>query len=618
MEQIEIIETHITESRRPITDEEAINYRPYTEERSTSETFTTPGFIISNDNFQNGNISALTDIDSRYHYTGERDYSQDPSFLPSASVTFKDSHQQNNITFDKDRSLNSTTGIQNFGYDINEVHTSEGGARIITHHGLTSDKNIPITLDDKIDHSSYRLPTHNIPVITTTKKEETILEKTEKKSSYTNIPYGKSHQEGRTGFSNISGFGLSNNITKINSGPEEYSYQNKSNSMMALQTPTSPQLQSILKPERNSWQYGGQSSAVVEDSSFSRKDSYKKMQESQQFDGSTSIYAPKSQTSLISNNTSNSNSVKWSKNLTKTKDGASFINKSKGCLSNLFYTFRDAEWTPKLICNVCLIFTFIILGLIMLFYVLCALFYPSATRDLLLFPPACEECLKRNPNAQSLRAPSHLYAHYFSPNQAHFELVGNPPLKSNSFTAIDFGTGYIAYADHALTNDYGIHTTCFLMQLDRTALPSMDHLMDALRQTKSEEYTQFGWQEYWQYEIRPIEGREAQSKFTSEIDDCKNAKWIELKHTVQPRDESCSDCWDFCLPDYAIQRRQRYEDESIVGIRRLNCFRYYVPEWSKYSVHQDSSGGHWQYPRVPATTSRNEHGEWIGWKTIGN
>lgn len=172
MEQIEIIETHITESRRPITDEEVINYRPYTEERSTSETFTTPGFIISNDGLTSNNITASNDIDSRYYYTGERDFSQDPSFLTSTSVKFRDSNQQNNISLDKDRSLNSTNGIQNFGYDINEVHTSEGGARIVTHHGLTDNKNTNIILDDKI---------HTIPVITKTKKEETFIEKSEKK-----------------------------------------------------------------------------------------------------------------------------------------------------------------------------------------------------------------------------------------------------------------------------------------------------------------------------------------------------------------------------------------------------------------------------------------------------
>uniref|UniRef100_A0A0N4ZUM1 BRICHOS domain-containing protein n=1 Tax=Parastrongyloides trichosuri TaxID=131310 RepID=A0A0N4ZUM1_PARTI len=601
MEQIEIIETHITESRRPISDEEAINYRPYTEERSTSETFTTPGFIVTNDVLHNGNTSAIADIDSRYHFTEERDFSQDPSFMANTSISFRDPQLQN-ISYDKDRSLNSTSGIQNFGYDINEVHTSEGGARIVTHHGLTDSSDIKI-------HPVILKPTkHSIPVITT-KKEENYLEKTETRSTFS-----APHERSQVGFSNISGFGSSNISNKFNNISQDLSYINKCNSMMTLGAQNVPPLQSILKPERNSWQYG-ENNISKDDSSFSRKDSYKRMQESQQFDTTNSIYAPKSQTSLISNNTSNS--VKWSKNLTKNSN-KSFIDKSKGCFYNLYNAIKNEEWTPKFIFNICLIFLFIILGLIMLFYVLSALFYPNATRDLLLFPPACEECLKRNPNAQSLRAPSHLYAHYYSPNQAHFELVGNMPLKSNSFTAIDFATGYVAYADHALTNDFGLHTTCFLMKLDRNALPNMDLLMDALHQTKSEEYTQFGWQEYWQYEAHPIDSTVAQSKFTSEINDCKNAKWIELRHTVQTRDGSCSDCWDFCLPDYAIQRRQRYEDESIIGIRRLNCFRYYVPEWSKYTVHQDASGGHWQYPRLPSNTARNEYGEWIGWKTIGN
>uniref|UniRef100_A0AC35TFR6 BRICHOS domain-containing protein n=1 Tax=Rhabditophanes sp. KR3021 TaxID=114890 RepID=A0AC35TFR6_9BILA len=343
-------------------------------------------------------------------------------------------------------------------------------------------------------------------------------------------------------------------------------------------------------------------------SQFSRKDSYKKMQESQQFQGSA--FGPKSQTSLISNTASAPNSVKWTGN---GKEDDSFLNKNKKRFYTIFDAFKNAEWTPKLICNICLIITFFLLGLIILFIVLSALFHPTATRDLLLFPPACEECLKKNPNAQSLRSPSHLYAHYYSHSQAHFELIGNLPLKSNSFTAIDFATGWIAIADHALTNDHGVHTTCFLMPLDRSALPEMEIVMDALSQTKSEEYTQFGWQEYWQYSAESIDSRTAQSKFTTEIEDCKDARWIQLKHTLQTRDGSCSDCWDFCLPDYAVQRRQKYEDESIIGIRRLNCFRYYVPEWAKYSIRTDATGGHWQYPRSQTHTARDEHGQWVGW-----
>lgn len=62
-------------------------------------------------------------------------------------------------------------------------------------------------------------------------------------------------------------------------------------------------------------------------------------------------------------------------------------------------------------------------------------------------------------------------------------------------------------------------------------------------------------------------------------------------------DSSCSTCYDFCLPDYAVLRRQKYEDEPTLGIRRLNCFRLYVPEWSRFNVETDDSGGHWKYPK---------------------
>jgi hypothetical protein len=62
------------------------------------------------------------------------------------------------------------------------------------------------------------------------------------------------------------------------------------------------------------------------------------------------------------------------------------------------------------------------------------------TRALILYPPACEECRRRNPDALTTQPPSRLYVHHNSRAQAHFELIGAAPFKSNSFTAIDFDT----------------------------------------------------------------------------------------------------------------------------------------------------------------------------------
>lgn len=78
-------------------------------------------------------------------------------------------------------------------------------------------------------------------------------------------------------------------------------------------------------------------------------------------------------------------------------------------------------------------------------------------------------------------------------------------------------------------------------------------------------------------------------------------------------DERCSDCYDFCLPDYAVLRRQKYEDDMTIGIRRLNCFRLYVPEWNRFQIKSDDSGGHWEYPLSPQQTVRDSDGNWVNW-----
>ncbi|VDM37159.1 unnamed protein product [Toxocara canis] len=130
--------------------------------------------------------------------------------------------------------------------------------------------------------------------------------------------------------------------------------------------------------------------------------------------------------------------------------------------------------------------------------------------------------------------------------------------------------------------------------------------------------SEFGWQEYWQYQAEPIDALSAQRKFTDTIADCVNAKWYMLKHTVYTKDAGCSDCYDFCLPDYGLQRLHKYEDDVTIGIRRLDCFRLYVPEWSKYQVTPDSDGGHWSYPKISLNTQRDASGNWVNWSpTIG-
>ncbi|PIO53337.1 hypothetical protein TELCIR_25330, partial [Teladorsagia circumcincta] len=142
--------------------------------------------------------------------------------------------------------------------------------------------------------------------------------------------------------------------------------------------------------------------------------------------------------------------------------------------------------------------------------------------------------------------------------------------------------GYIAIADHALTDSNGRHFTCFIMPLDRSAISSIDALKEAVSESDYEIQAHFGWQEFWQFDAEPIEPVAAKSKFSENIADCEGAKWYYLKQAVHSRDASCSDCYDFCLPDWAVVRKEKYEDESTIGVRRLDCFRLYVPEWKNF------------------------------------
>ncbi|KHJ84348.1 hypothetical protein OESDEN_15940 [Oesophagostomum dentatum] len=120
------------------------------------------------------------------------------------------------------------------------------------------------------------------------------------------------------------------------------------------------------------------------------------------------------------------------------------------------------------------------------------------------------------------------------------------------------------------------------MPLDRSAISSIDALREAVSDSDYEIQAHFGWQEFWQFDAEPIEPVAANSKFTDRIEDCVNAKWYFLKQAVHSRDASCSDCYDFCLPDWAVVRKEKYEDQSTIGIRRLDCFRLYVPEWRNF------------------------------------
>ncbi|CAI2348926.1 unnamed protein product [Caenorhabditis sp. 36 PRJEB53466] len=496
--------------------------------------------------------------DRRFEVTGERDVSREPSFLHTSANygqhiemsppqqqrynvsgatnnSFLNTSGESRLSYPGANTSNETTVINNYGYDIHEVHTTEGGARIIETHGSG-----PLRETSRIEHVEETITR---PVLTSALRN--------------------------------SGAARSNpNIftvpTQNISYRQDYSSDNES---------------------------------------LARKDSYRAMQSS--WDGeekhkiasnlSSRRFPPQSQTSLVSRET-----------------GAT--EKSVGCLERLrnfydevTYAFRNAEYSPALLRSLCCILLLLILLLILLFIIFNAIFNRYAVSEFLLYPPVCEECRRKNPALVSAALPSSVFVHFYSKHQAHFELRGNAPFKSNSFTAIDFTTGYAAIADHSLTDAQGNHFTCFLMPLDRSAIDSIDQLSEAVSDSSYEIQSTYGWQEFYQFDPEPIEPMTANQKFTERIDDCQGAKWYLLRQTVHAKDASCSDCYDFCLPDWAVVRKEKYEDQSTLGVRRLNCFRMYVPEWRNFRVETDVGGGHWKYPLSSESTKRDKNGEWVNW-----
>ncbi|VDL77806.1 unnamed protein product [Nippostrongylus brasiliensis] len=270
------------------------------------------------------------------------------------------------------------------------------------------------------------------------------------------------------------------------------------------------------------------STSPTEARAFVRKDSYRKMQQSDELIGSTEnskSYAPQSQTSLVTRSSTRRSG----------EGGGGCWQRTRDHLVGVYHNTKEREMTPRLLASLCCILLLLLLLLILIGIILNALFNTYSVSEFLLYPPVCEECRRKNPNLVSAALPSSLFVHFYSGSQAHFELRGNLPFKSNSFTAIDFQTGYIAIADHALTDSNGRHTTCFIMPLDRSAISSIDALKEAVGDSDYEIQAHFGWQEFWQFDAEAIEPVAANSKFTDKIVDCEGAKWYYLKQAVHSR-----------------------------------------------------------------------------------
>ncbi|MFH4983659.1 hypothetical protein AB6A40_010368, partial [Gnathostoma spinigerum] len=168
-----------------------------------------------------------------------------------------------------------------------------------------------------------------------------------------------------------------------------------------------------------------------------------------------------------------------------------------------------------------------------------------------------------------------------SGNQVMFDLKGAMPFKGDFLSVLDFKTNNVAVIDSTLRENRKSRV-CFLLPLNATSIPSKAALTIASKNSlkKTEQYQ--GWDELWQFVAEPISY--VTGMFENEIEDCREARWISVKWTSEnQKSQKCTDCYDFCLPEYGILHDQ-VRNEKYLNIVRRTCFYLFVPEWQSF-VH---------------------------------
>uniref|UniRef100_A0AC35G280 Uncharacterized protein n=1 Tax=Panagrolaimus sp. PS1159 TaxID=55785 RepID=A0AC35G280_9BILA len=156
-------------------------------------------------------------------------------------------------------------------------------------------------------------------------------------------------------------------------------------------------------------------------------------------------------------------------------------------------------------------------------------------------------------------------------DQARFNLKGNAvPFRSNYLSVYDFKTNKIAVVDSALQNS-GKQIICF----------------------KNNQSS--GWQERWNFMPSPLPSFNSESNFHPDISECRGARWVQLTYvTANQKPQRCSDCYDFCLPSYGVQK-DVIRDEEFLNIMNRDCFYLYVPEWRNYAQAYNNQPGQQGY-----------------------
>ncbi|VDM98868.1 unnamed protein product [Thelazia callipaeda] len=140
----------------------------------------------------------------------------------------------------------------------------------------------------------------------------------------------------------------------------------------------------------------------------------------------------------------------------------------------------------------------------------------------------------------------------------------------------------IAIIDSSLKNS-GKNLICFVMNMNISSMPDRAALeLGAQNAFKRKEQTQ-GWEEVWHF-VPVSYFDDVSTIFDPSIADCEGSRWILLNYTeVNQREQKCSECYDFCLPELGLER-DRLRAESFLNIVRRDCFYIFVPEWRSFAA----------------------------------
>uniref|UniRef100_A0A914NGW0 Uncharacterized protein n=1 Tax=Meloidogyne incognita TaxID=6306 RepID=A0A914NGW0_MELIC len=172
--------------------------------------------------------------------------------------------------------------------------------------------------------------------------------------------------------------------------------------------------------------------------------------------------------------------------------------------------------------------------------------------------------------------------------QARLELTGTPPFRSNFVSILDFQTNRVAIMDMSLRsgnsqqkqqNRYML--VCFVVDLDRQNIGDLDELLKSAKVGANRLNQLHGWEQNWQFTGIPLS---QPPLFEPEIGECKDARWVYLSkiNGGDQKNQKCSECFDFCLPDWGIQK-DVVRDENYLNILRQICFSLFIPEWRPFA-----------------------------------